>query len=614
MGPAYLAPIVAALALGPAASERWRPPELLVREGPPVVTADELRAIALQYVGRPYVMGGVGSPGFDCSGFTCRVYAEAGYGLPRVSRDQALVGRPVELDRLAPGDLVFYVAEPGDTRITHVGLYLGDGEVVHASTGEGRVVVADGRASWFARRLVAARRILPDAGASPDTTPDTTPEIAPLVTTFTPGTTTSTSPSVRPRAPRAIELVEHSGDSVLAPMLRLPARRPVPPFGPTLAAIGATNVALRSAVITEAGVGGLVLVPEATLQVPSIAFGVVVAVPVRFELDAGATVGALARVEDWTRFVRGAWLGLRGADLELRLSRHGDLTLLDGLVVDRLTPASAVRGVPGLTIARSPLSFFGRHRGDGFELEALVDDVVDPGLFGASVAVELVDRLELSAGIASDQRSALGAARRALNAAEARVELSIVESRRWSFELAAGGAFSRAGGEDGLLGAGTLFVERRFGASSVSLSGRASRLGPHSLAGLFGPTYAVDRGAFVAALAETGARTEVGGELRLGLGRFGLVAAAGEALGEARHPLDRRLLLLAEVTGLGLGGTRLLDLRVAWAARAVFDDGRLDALHASARLRLASWAHAEVYVEKGLALEGGAGLSVSFAP
>ena len=104
--------LLSALLLGPSSGEAWRPQELLVREGPPLKTFEELRDVALAYVGRPYEMGGVGSPAFDCSGFTCRVYAESGYAIPRVSRDQARAGIGVPLDRIAPGDLLFFSESP----------------------------------------------------------------------------------------------------------------------------------------------------------------------------------------------------------------------------------------------------------------------------------------------------------------------------------------------------------------------------------------------------------------------------------------------------------------------------------------------------------------------
>src|SRR5262245_33702730 len=123
--------------LVPGRVEDWRPPELRVARRPPVIDAKELRAIAMSYLGRPYSSGGVGNPGFDCSGLTCRVFAESGYALPRVSRDQARAGREVELERIVPGDLLFFVDDPGDKRVSHVGMYLGNAEMVHAASGQG---------------------------------------------------------------------------------------------------------------------------------------------------------------------------------------------------------------------------------------------------------------------------------------------------------------------------------------------------------------------------------------------------------------------------------------------------------------------------------------------
>src|SRR6185436_3436927 len=157
--------MLATLAFGPSSAEAWRPPELLVRERVPVKTFEELREIALQYVGRPYEMGGVGSPAFDCSGFTCRVFAEAGYAIPRVSRDQAHAGRAVPIDQLAPGDLLFFSESPS-ARISHVGIYLGEHEILHASSGDGEVTVANLEAKWFRDRLRVARRVLATSTAT----------------------------------------------------------------------------------------------------------------------------------------------------------------------------------------------------------------------------------------------------------------------------------------------------------------------------------------------------------------------------------------------------------------------------------------------------------------
>src|SRR5699024_1222660 len=81
--------------------------------------------------GNPYVWGGTSlTNGTDCSGFTQSVYRNFGISIPRVSRDQANGGRTVSLSNVLPGDLIFYTSGGS---INHVALYIGGGQVVHAS-------------------------------------------------------------------------------------------------------------------------------------------------------------------------------------------------------------------------------------------------------------------------------------------------------------------------------------------------------------------------------------------------------------------------------------------------------------------------------------------------
>jgi len=87
---------------------------------------------ALQFVGNPYVAGGTSlTNGADCSGFVQSVFRDCGYSIPRSSREQAASGREVSIDQIQPGDLLFY-SKGGS--INHVALYIGNGQVVHAST------------------------------------------------------------------------------------------------------------------------------------------------------------------------------------------------------------------------------------------------------------------------------------------------------------------------------------------------------------------------------------------------------------------------------------------------------------------------------------------------
>lgn len=91
-------------------------------------TGQEIADFAVQFVGNPYVYGGTSlTKGADCSGFVQSVYANFNISLPRVAADQAGAGRKVSVDNLQPGDLLFYHG------FGHVAIYIGGGQVVHAS-------------------------------------------------------------------------------------------------------------------------------------------------------------------------------------------------------------------------------------------------------------------------------------------------------------------------------------------------------------------------------------------------------------------------------------------------------------------------------------------------
>jgi cell wall-associated NlpC family hydrolase len=122
-------------------------------------------AAALSAMGTPYRWGGSDENGFDCSGLIQYAYALQGIELPRRSDEQAKAGYEVErrLDRLLPGDILIFAGDPARTdRITHVGLYLGEGRFIHSATGGvqvSRLSPSDNAASWWFDRWVGVRRI-----------------------------------------------------------------------------------------------------------------------------------------------------------------------------------------------------------------------------------------------------------------------------------------------------------------------------------------------------------------------------------------------------------------------------------------------------------------------
>ena len=121
-----------------------------------IVSDNAIVNYALQFVGNPYVYGGTSlTHGADCSGFVQSIYKHFGVSLPRGARGQATVGTKVSLDALQPGDLIFYSGNGGQS-ITHVAIYIGNAQIVHASTSKGGIKVASANimVKMTARRVI----------------------------------------------------------------------------------------------------------------------------------------------------------------------------------------------------------------------------------------------------------------------------------------------------------------------------------------------------------------------------------------------------------------------------------------------------------------------------
>ncbi len=109
-------------------------------------------AIAMRYLGVPYVWGGASPSGFDCSGLVMYVYAQVGVSLPHYTGAQWNMGVAVDRADLQPGDLVFFDG------LGHVGIYIGGNEFIHAPH-SGDVVKISSITGWYADTYVGARRI-----------------------------------------------------------------------------------------------------------------------------------------------------------------------------------------------------------------------------------------------------------------------------------------------------------------------------------------------------------------------------------------------------------------------------------------------------------------------
>ena len=159
---------------------------------------DSVVALARQQIGRRYVWGGT-SPtrGFDCSGFTQYLGRAFGVSLPRTAAQQARVGEdvPRDVSRLRPGDLLTF-GRGG--RVTHIGVYVGNGRYVHASSGRGEITESslDRPQSSLVRAWMGVRRVFGASETDSASVLAQRPVAVPRQRTVTPA-----APAA-PRAPR----------------------------------------------------------------------------------------------------------------------------------------------------------------------------------------------------------------------------------------------------------------------------------------------------------------------------------------------------------------------------------------------------------------------------
>ncbi len=396
---------------------------------------DEVARHAMRSLGTPYVWGGNGSPGFDCSGFVRRVYADFGYLLPRVSRTQAAVESAPKVERIADleaGDLMFFRGrnrQTGKMWINHVGMYIGDAQFIHASRSKGKVVVSDiGR--WARRHFTHARRVLqmprkPDAAARLIARLEPPVRVAGAkaprpATGASPGH--GSAPSKPPAgsqaspAPKADEPVVVGGrvvrDPTLAHQLRgvdttdpdqfEHAGEPLPPsmaryfdpFGGEVVSAGPRHlvrpghtVGVGAGTVHDAGRQVFWISPELSLQFDSIKLEADLGFPIALldKRDEGTEIGPDLTPEDggWrdaTRVLRSLTLGQKEAPLFLSASRYATASLGWGQLISKVSPAVVARDLVGAELGHTPLSLQADVNLQAVRLETFVDDAFDPSV------------------------------------------------------------------------------------------------------------------------------------------------------------------------------------------------------------------------------------------
>lgn len=346
------------------------------------------------YLGYPYVYGDEGRYGFDCSGFVQTVYAGHGLKLPRTARLQSKVGEPVRLDSLRAGDLVFFNPNPSSNRITHVGVATGDGQVIHASSGRGEVVI-DPLAGYWTRHGAEGRRILG------------TP-FAPLAETPADRRREHVRPVSRSLGSSSKPGLWHKGAVDLD-------RRD-------------TSFGLRTGTLVNSDRKPLLwLSPIVQIRWDPHDTEIALQIPFAYTVD-GESQFDYGTGQDALRLVDRVRVGTPDASLYVNASRDVSLSLGDQSLVDGVTPNASTRSLAGFP-TRAPFALATQASLDHWRGAWVMDDIVEPTLVGARI--ERRGALDLFAEVLGDPN----ASDRGRLVATTTARFQILGQRRWGTKI-----------------------------------------------------------------------------------------------------------------------------------------------------------------------------------
>jgi len=122
---------------------------------------EQLLEYAKYFKGGKYVWGGTTPKGFDCSGYVQYLYKKHNINLPRTAWSQSKKGVSVSKDDLKKGDLLFFLTDKKrGIPVTHVGIYIGDGEFIHAASKKKGIIISPIYSGYYAKKFVSAKRVL----------------------------------------------------------------------------------------------------------------------------------------------------------------------------------------------------------------------------------------------------------------------------------------------------------------------------------------------------------------------------------------------------------------------------------------------------------------------